>query len=52
MAHRVAAGAHRAATEEGAALIEMDLWEHVDVVLEAMQGIAAELELDGRLAGA
>jgi len=45
-----AAGAHREGTEEGAAAIGMDLWEHVGVVLEAMQGIAAELELDGRLA--
>jgi len=47
---RFAAGAHRELTEQGAALIEMDLWEHVGVVLEAMQGIAAELGLDGRLA--
>jgi len=47
---RFAAGAHREAAEEGAAAIGMDLWEHVGVVLEAMQGIAAELELDGRLA--
>ena len=27
-----------------------DLWQHVDFVLGAMQGIAAELGLDGRLA--
>ena len=37
--------------QEGAAAIEMELWDHVGVVLEAMKGIAAELELDGRLAG-
>ena len=30
----------------------LDLWEHVGNVLTAMQGIAAELDLDGRLARA
>ena len=29
---------------------QLDLWEHVATVLAAMQGVAAELELDGRLA--
>jgi predicted hydrolase (HD superfamily) len=29
---------------------ELELWEHVGNVLTAMQGAAAELELDGRLA--
>ena len=29
---------------------KLDLWDHVGAVLAAMQGIAAELELDGRLA--
>ena len=29
---------------------KLELWEHVGNVLEAMKGIAAELELDGRLA--
>ncbi|MCP4662932.1 MAG: HDIG domain-containing protein [bacterium] len=29
---------------------KLDLWEHVGNVLTAMQGIAAELSLDGRLA--
>ncbi len=48
--HRFAAGAHREAIEEGAAAIGVELWEHVGIVLEAMKGIAAELELDGRLA--
>lgn len=47
---RFAAGANREAIEEGASLLGVDLWEHVGVVLEAMQSIAAELELDGRLA--
>lgn len=45
-----AAGVNRADVEEGAALLGVDLWEHVGTVLEAMKGIAAELELDGRLA--
>jgi putative nucleotidyltransferase with HDIG domain len=31
---------------------QLDLWEHVGNVLAAMQGIAAELDLDGRLAAA
>ena len=31
---------------------QLDLWDHVGTVLAAMQGIAAELELDGRLAAA
>jgi putative nucleotidyltransferase with HDIG domain len=30
---------------------KLDLWQHVDNVLAAMKGIAAELDLDGRLAG-
>lgn len=30
---------------------KLTLWEHAGNVLTAMQGIAAELELDGRLAG-
>ncbi len=42
-----AAGVNRAEIEAGAAAIGMDLWEHVDVVLRAMQEIAAELGLDG-----
>jgi len=29
---------------------ELDLWQHVTNVLEAMQGVAADLDLDGRLA--
>jgi len=29
---------------------KLELWEHVGYVLAAMQGVAAELELDGRLA--
>jgi putative nucleotidyltransferase with HDIG domain len=45
-----AAAINRADIEQGAAELGVDLWEHVGVVLEAMQGIAAELGLDGRLA--
>ena len=46
-----AAGANREDIEEGCAELGVDLWgEHVPLVLEAMQGIAAELGLDGRLA--
>jgi putative nucleotidyltransferase with HDIG domain len=43
-----AAAVHREEIEEAAAGLGMDLWEHVGVVLEAMQGIAAELGLDGQ----
>ncbi len=42
-----AAGVHREEIEAGAAALGVDLWEHVGVVLQAMQGIAAELGLDG-----
>jgi putative nucleotidyltransferase with HDIG domain len=42
-----AAGVHREDIEAGAAALGVDLWEHVGVVLEAMQGIAGELGLDG-----
>jgi putative nucleotidyltransferase with HDIG domain len=44
-----AAGASREDIEEGAAALGVELSEHIGVVLEAMKGIAAELELDGRL---
>jgi putative nucleotidyltransferase with HDIG domain len=30
---------------------KLDLWQHVGNVLTAMQGVAAELDLDGRLVG-
>ncbi len=45
-----AAAVNREDIEAGAAELGVDLWEHVRVVLEAMQGIAGELGLDGRLA--
>ena len=43
-----AAGVKRQDVERGAELIGVDLWEHVGVVLEAMQGIAPELGLSGQ----
>ena len=46
-----AAGVHREAIEEGAAALGVDLWEHVGLVLAAMQDIAAELGLDGSQSG-
>ena len=45
-----AAGINREDIELGAGELGVDLWEHVRIVLEALQGIAPELGLDGRLA--
>ncbi len=45
-----AAAISREDIEAGAAELKVDLWEHVRIVLEAMQGIAGDLGLDGRLA--
>ena len=42
-----AAGVKREDVEEGAALLGVELSEHISVVLEAMKGIAAELGLAG-----
>jgi predicted hydrolase (HD superfamily) len=44
-----AAGVNRGDVERGAEDLGVDLWEHVGIVLEAMQGIAEDLGLDGRL---
>jgi predicted hydrolase (HD superfamily) len=44
-----AAGVHREDIEAGATALGVDLWEHVGVVLAAMQGIAGELGLDGNM---
>jgi putative nucleotidyltransferase with HDIG domain len=44
----------REATEEFSARCfdgKLELWQHAGHVLEAMQGAASELELDGRMAG-
>jgi putative nucleotidyltransferase with HDIG domain len=43
-----AAGVHREEVEAGAAALGVDLWEHVGIVLQAMQEIAPELGLDGK----
>ncbi len=46
-----AAGVNRDDVEHGAAELGVDLWgEHVPTVLKAMQAIAGDLGLDGRLA--
>jgi len=45
-----AAGVNREDIEEGAATLNVELSEHIGIVLDALQGIAADLELDGRLA--
>ena len=45
-----AAAISREDIEAGAAELKIDLWEHVRLVLEAMQAIAGDLGLDGRLA--
>jgi len=45
-----AAGVNREDIELGAQELGIDLWEHVGIVLEAMQGAADVLDLDGRLA--
>jgi hypothetical protein len=31
--------------------LDVDLWDHIARVLKAMQGVASEIALDGRLAG-
>jgi putative nucleotidyltransferase with HDIG domain len=47
-----AAGVDRQEVEEGATALGVELGDHIAIVLEALQGIAADLELDGRLAQA
>jgi len=42
-----AAGANRQEIEAAVADLEIDLWEHVGIVLEAMKGISEELGLAG-----
>ena len=45
-----AAAVDREEIAHGAEALGVDLWEHVGVVLEAMQGVAGEIGLDGQLA--
>jgi putative nucleotidyltransferase with HDIG domain len=45
-----AAGVDRQEVENAADDLGVELWEHVGVVLEAMQGIAGELGLEGKSA--
>jgi len=45
-----AAAVNREEIQQAAEALGVDLWEHVGVVLEAMQGIAGEIGLDGQLA--
>jgi putative nucleotidyltransferase with HDIG domain len=45
-----AAAVNRKEIEEAATDLGVELWDHVGVVLQAMQGIATELGLDGELA--
>jgi predicted hydrolase (HD superfamily) len=47
-----AAAVNREQVAEGAAALGVELWEHVAVVLGAMQDVAADIGLDGRLAEA
>ena len=47
-----AAAVSRQQVADGAAVLGVELWEHVGVVLDAMQDIASEIGLDGRLATA
>ena len=47
-----AAAVSRQQVADGAAALGVELWEHVGVVLDAMQDIASEIGLDGRLATA
>jgi len=47
---RFAANVRRDEIEHGAAELGVELWTHVDHVLRAMAGIAADLGLDGRAA--
>ncbi len=44
-----APGANRAEIEAGAAVLQIDLGQHIQIVLQAMQGIAAELGLAGQI---
>jgi predicted hydrolase (HD superfamily) len=46
-----AAAVNREEIEQAAAELGVDLWEHVEVVLEAMRGVAQEIGLGGQMVG-
>ena len=45
-----AAAVNRTQVADGAEAMGVELWEHVALVLQAMQSVAADIGLDGRLA--
>jgi putative nucleotidyltransferase with HDIG domain len=45
-----AAAVNREEIAKGAEELDVELWEHVNIVLEAMKGIAEEVGLDGHMA--
>ena len=45
-----AAGVNREEIEQSAAVLGVELNEHIQIVLDALKEIAPQLELDGRLA--
>jgi len=45
-----AAAVDREEIEQGAGALDIELWDHVGVVLEAMQSIASDIGLDGQMA--
>ena len=45
-----AAAVDRERVEQAAQNLGVDVWDHVEVVLGAMQGVAGDIALDGRLA--
>ena len=45
-----AAAVNRQEIELAAQALDIDLWEHVSIVLEAMKGVASEIGLDGQIA--
>jgi predicted hydrolase (HD superfamily) len=46
-----AAAVDRERIERATEDLDVDLWDHIARVLKAMQGVASEIALDGRLAG-
>ena len=45
-----AAAVNRQEIDLAAQALDIDLWEHVSIVLEAMKGVASEIGLDGQIA--